>query len=276
MQILLALLLVPFLNGLIDQRQLNLAFLVHQAETLPPDLLFLFLCPSLELRHFRANHIRQHHRHHPAHQSAFGISEESPALVGGSTRHHIIIEGDFARQRVFADTMLAPSLIVVGQPEEVVLLRPRATLVVLQHRLNLGGIGEEMLPFRIEGTLEECRHTDVRLDDTNASTRILYLFAVLLRQRIRYLLLPFHLVLFDNGIHEQLKLIVNKRLTRSLRSLDVDDEAWRVQLTVSILGPDAGCQRAQHRQSCYQRSLPEFLRSVVGEILQNAGQLVVD
>ena len=63
--------------------------------------------------------------------------------------------------------MLPPGLVVVGQSEEVVLLCPRTTLVVLQHGLNLRGIGEEMLAFGIEGTLQEGRHADVGLKDTN-------------------------------------------------------------------------------------------------------------
>ena len=63
--------------------------------------------------------------------------------------------------------MLTPWLVVVGQTEEVVLLSPRTTAVVLLHRLNLRGIGEQMLAFGIEGTFEEGRYTDVGLDDAN-------------------------------------------------------------------------------------------------------------
>ena len=63
--------------------------------------------------------------------------------------------------------MLSPRLVVVGQTEEVVLLRPRAALVVFQNGLNLRGVGKEVLAFGLEGTLEEGRHADVGFDDAD-------------------------------------------------------------------------------------------------------------
>ena len=120
--------------------------------------------------------------------------------------------------------MLSPGLVVVGQTEQVVLLRPGTALVVLQHCLDLRGIGEQMLPLGIEGSLEEGRHTDGGFDDADVGTGILHLLTTVLCQRVGNLLLPFHLVLLDDGIHQQFEHIIHERLTRSLRCLDVDDE----------------------------------------------------
>ena len=99
--------------------------------------------------------------------------------------------------------MLAPGLVVVSQSEEIVLLRPRATLVVLQHCLNLRGVGEEVLALGIEGSLQEGRHTDVGFDDADLGTGILHILTVFLRQRVGNLLLPFHLVLLDSRIADE-------------------------------------------------------------------------
>ena len=224
LQILLTLAFVPFLDGLVDERQFHLTFLVHQTETLALHLLLIFLTPRLELRHLGAHHIRQHHRRHSAYQSTLGISEEGSALVGRSTHHHIVIEGDLTRERILRDAMLTPRFVVVSQTEQVVLLRPCPTLVVLQNGLNLRGIGEQMLAFGIEGTLQECRHTDVGFDDANLGAGILHLLTVFLGQRVFDFLLPFHLVLLDDGVHQQLELSVDERFTSGLRSLDIDDE----------------------------------------------------
>ena len=184
----------------------------------------LILRPGLELRHTGSHQIGQHHRCHAAHQSALGIGKESAALVGCSAHHHIIIERYLTRERVLRDAVLSPRFVVVGQSEEVVLLRPRATSVVLLHRLYLWSIGEEMLAFGIESTLEEGRHTDIRLDDANLRTGILHLFAILLGQRVGHLLLPFHLILLYDGVHQQFELTIYERLSCGLWSLDVNDE----------------------------------------------------
>ena len=174
LQILLTLAFVPCLDGLVDERQVHLAFLVHQAEALALHFLLIFLAPHLELRHLCAHHIGQYHRHHSAYQSTLSVCKEGSALVGRSTHHHVVIEGNLARERVLRDAMLTPRLVVVGQTEEVVLLRPCATLVVLQNGLNLRGIGKEVLALGIEGTLQECRHSDVGLDDANLGAGILH------------------------------------------------------------------------------------------------------
>lgn len=59
LQILLSLLLVPVIDGLVDERQADLALLVHQTETLPLHTFLLFLGPRLEQRHTGTHHIRQ-------------------------------------------------------------------------------------------------------------------------------------------------------------------------------------------------------------------------
>ena len=176
LQILLTLLFIPILEGLVDKRQIHLALLVHQAEALALHTFLLILRPRLEFWHLGSHHIRQHHGRHSAHQSALGIGKEGPALVGRSAHHHIIIQRDLARERVLRDAMLPPGLVIVGQTEEVVLLCPRTTFVVLQNGLNLRGIGEEVLAFGIEGTLQEGRYADIGLKDTNLGTGILHPF----------------------------------------------------------------------------------------------------
>ena len=60
-----------------------------------------------------------------------------------------------------------------------------------------------MLALGIERSLKESRHADVGLDHTDDGTRILHILTVFLRQRVGNLLLPFHLVLLDDGIHQQ-------------------------------------------------------------------------
>ena len=132
-----------------------------------------------------------------------------------------------------------------------------------------------MLALGIEGSLQEGRHTDIWLDDTDVGTRILHLLTIFLGQRVGYLLLPFHLILLNDWIHQQRHLVIYERLTCGLRRLDVDDETGRIQFAVAITGSYTSSQRAQHRHCCYQRGLFEFFRSVVGEILKDARQLII-
>ena len=172
--------------------------------------------------------------------------------------------------------MLSPGLVVVGQTEQVVLLRPGTSLVVLQNRLDLRGIGEQMLVFGIKGSYQEGRHTDIGFDNTDLSTGILHLLAVFLRQRVGHLLLPFHLVLLDDRIHQQLELSVNKRLTSSLRRLDIHDETGGIQLAVTIFGTDTSSQCAQHRHRCDQGGFLELLWGMISQFLKDRRQFLVD
>ena len=154
--------------------------------------------------------------------------------------------------------MLAPGLVVIGQTEQVVLLCPRTALVILQDRLYLRRIGEQMLPFGIEGALQEGSHTDVGFEDANLCLGVFNILAVLLLQRVVDFLLPLHLILTDNGIHQQGHLVVDERLTRSLGCPDADDERGRLHLAVTVLGSQTCGNGTQHGQSCHQRGLTEL------------------
>ena len=58
------------------EEELALIKAIQEKGALSLHLLFLVLCPHLELRHLCTHHIRQHHRRHSAHQATLGISEE--------------------------------------------------------------------------------------------------------------------------------------------------------------------------------------------------------
>ena len=192
--------------------------------------------------------------------------------MGRTTHQHIIVEYYLARERFLRDTVLSPGLVVVGQTNEVILLCPRTTLIVLLHRLDLWRISEKMLAFGIDGPFEESTHTDISFNDTDGRTRVLHLLTVFLGQRVLRLLLPLFLVLLDNGIHQQFHQLVDKRLTCGLIRPDIYDERRRLNLTVTILGAQTGSHGSQHGQGRQQRGFLELCRRMVGHLLQNTGQ----